>query len=421
MTATPSAPNPIPSPDASPSAVPLVDPETGERLLDPETGEQLTGVPKEQPLEFVDPETGETLLDPETGEPLSAEAVPEEVPLPEAEPAEAVAASQEVAEAVSQRSETIGSVVETLDSIALSVADIRISLWDVLIVILTLGAVAIFAWVLSKGAHSLLSRFSNLDMTRRLLAEKLINLLVWSLAILIGIDLLGIDLTAFAVFSGAFGLAIGFGLQKTFGNLIAGIILLMDKSIKPGDVIAVADQAGASTFGQIRKIGIRAVSITTRDQKEYLIPNENLMVNQVENWSYSSKNVRMQVPVGISYAADIHHAEELMLQAAKACKRVQQTPPPTVWLDGYGDSSVDFIIHCWINDPEDGIGNVKSEVLKNLWDLFQEHDIEIPFPQRDLNLRGNDQFDQLIAAVAQRVGQDGEVPEKNGQSAAGED
>jgi len=222
------------------------------------------------------------------------------------------------------------------------------------------------------------------------------------MAFFIGIDLLGIDLTALAVFSGAFGLAIGFGLQKTFGNLIAGIILLMDKSIKPGDVIAIADQAGVSTFGQIRKIGIRAVSITTRDQKEYLIPNENLMINQVENWSYSSRNVRMQVPVGVSYHADIDKAEELMLEAALSCDRVLKSPPPTVWLDGYGDSSVDFIIHVWITDPEAGIGNVKSEVLKKLWHLFQEHEVEIPFPQRDINLRSAEGLDQLIAALGQR-------------------
>ena len=410
MSATPVNPAtgsgaPVPLPSASPTAVPLVDPETGERLIDPETGEQLTGIPQERPLEFVDPETGEVLLDPDTGEPLSAAAVPDEVPLPEPEPTEAVAASESVKEAVSEKSETFGGIVETLDAVAISIADTRISLWDVLIVIGIIGAVALFAWIVSKSAHRLLGRFTRLDMTQRLLAEKLLTIVIWSAAVFLGIDLLGIDLTALAVFSGAFGLAIGFGLQKTFGNLIAGIILLMDKSIKPGDVIVTADAAGNSTFGQIRKIGIRAVSITTRDQKEYLIPNENLMVNQVENWSYSSKNVRIQVPVGISYGADIVAAEKLMLEAAKSCKRVLKTPPPVCWLDEYGDSSVNFIIHCWINDPEDGVGNVKSEVLKKLWQLFLDNEVEIPFPQRDINLRGNEQFEQLIAAISQRIEQ----------------
>ena len=294
-------------------------------------------------------------------------------------------------------------VVETLDQFALSIGHTRISLWDCIVVVLVLLAVIVIAWFASKLARRVLRKTRRLNATQRLLGEKLISIGVWAVAILIGIDVLGIDLTALAVFSGAFGLAIGFGLQKTFGNLIAGIILLMDRSIKPGDVIAIADSAGNMNFGQIRKIGIRAISIVTRDQKEYLIPNENLMVNQVENWSYSSRNVRIQVPVGISYACDIEAAEKLMLEAAVGAKRVLETPPPTVWLDSYGDSSVNFVIHCWIEDPEEGVGNVRSDVLKRLWKLFQDNGVEIPFPQRDINLRDNAQFQQLVAAIAQRM------------------
>lgn len=313
-----------------------------------------------------------------------------------------------VRDAVASEPGTVTDIVDTLDSWALSFGDSRISIWDVLVVVLIIVGVLALAWLISKFAKRLVGRISKLDVARRLVVEKLVTIVVWSGAILIGIDMLGIDLTALAVFSGAFGLAIGFGLQKTFGNLIAGIILLMDRSIKPGDVIAIADQAGNETFGQIRKIGIRAVSITTRDEREYLIPNENLMVNQVENWSYSSRNVRIQVPVGVSYNCDIAVAEKLMMEAAIDCGRVLKRPKPNVWLDGYGDSSVNFIIHVWIRDPEQGIGNIKSEVLKALWIKFKEAGIEIPFPQRDLNFRGNAQFDQLVAAISQRI----ETPEK---------
>ncbi len=318
---------------------------------------------------------------------------------------EPVRAAEGLRDAVAAKSDAAGSIVDTLDEIALSLGDMRVSLWDTVVVLIVITAVLVGAYLFSKLSHYMLARFTKLDSTQRLLGEKLLTILVWGAAFFLGIDLLGIDLTALAVFSGAFGLAIGFGLQKTFGNLIAGIILLMDKSIKPGDVIAVADMAGNETFGQIRKIGIRAVSVTTRDQREYLIPNENLMVNQVENWSYSSRNVRMQVPVGVSYSCDIVKAEELMLEAAQACDRVLKAPPPTCWLNGYGDSSVDFMIQVWIRDPEEGVGNVKSQVLKNLWHLFQEHGIEIPFPQRDINLRGNEQFEQLTAAISQRLDQ----------------
>ncbi|WP_245656295.1 mechanosensitive ion channel family protein [Novosphingobium naphthalenivorans] len=310
-----------------------------------------------------------------------------------------VAGAEGLKNVVAARSDTIGGIVNTLDSLAIQVGSTRVSLWDMTVVVLVVVIMSSIAWTASKLAHRLLANATRLDLTQRLLAEKMTSLVVWAIAILVGIDILGIDLTAFTVFSGAFGLAIGFGLQKTFGNLIAGIILLMDKSIKPGDVIAITDQAGNSTFGQIRRIGIRAVSLTTRDQKEYLIPNENLMINQVENWSYSSKNVRIQVPVGIAYSSDIVKAEELMLQAARSVKRILKTPPPTAWLDAYGDSSVNFIIHCWITDPEEGTGNVRSEVLKALWHLFHEHGIEIPFPQRDLNLRDNEAFRDLVEAM----------------------
>ena len=216
--------------------------------------------------------------------------------LAEDAPEAPVRASEGIKEAVAAQSETAGTFVQSLDDFALTLGQTRISAWDVLIVLMIIMAVLIGAAILSRLAKSTIRRITKLDEAQHLLAEKIAAIVVWGAAVFIGIDLLGIDLTALAVFSGAFGLAIGFGLQKTFGNLIAGIILLIDKSIKPGDVIAVADTVGNETFGQIRKIGVRAVSITTRDQREYLIPNENLMINQVENWSYSSKNVRMQVP-----------------------------------------------------------------------------------------------------------------------------
>ena len=325
--------------------------------------------------------------------------------LAEDAPAEtSVAAAEGIKEAVGGRNQTVNSVVDTLDGMALSFGDMRISLLDVLVVSVVVFGVIAFAWFASKLARRSVRRFTKLDETQQLLAEKILTIAIWAAAFFIGIDLLGIDLTALAVFSGAFGLAIGFGLQKTFGNLIAGIILLMDKSIKPGDVIAVTDMAGNETFGQIRKIGVRAVSVTTRDQREYLIPNENLMINQVENWSYSSKNVRMQVSVGVSYEADMDLAEKLMLEAANSCERILKAPPPTVWMSEYGDNSVNFIIHCWIQDPEDGVGNVRSAVLKKLWWLLKENGIEIPFPQRDLHIRSSDQLDRMIEMIAAQQG-----------------
>jgi small-conductance mechanosensitive channel len=174
---------------------------------------------------------------------------------------------------------------------------------------------------------------------------------------------------------------VGFGMQKTIGNLIAGIILLMDRSIKPGDVIVVGD-----SFGWVNKIGVRAVSVVTRDGKEHLIPNENLMTQEVENWSYTDRNVRVRIPVTVSYACDLKLAQELMLRAAAESPRVLNAPKSNVWLMAFGENGVEHEILAWINDPESGVGNVKSDVLNRLWGLFKEHGITVPLPQREVRM-----------------------------------
>ena len=293
---------------------------------------------------------------------------------------------------------SIDQAIAALDRVGFDLGTTRISLWNALLVVLVVIGIIAVGRIGSKLACRLLSRLTRLDATQRVLGEKLVTIAVWALAIFVGIDVLGIDLTALAVFSGAFGLAIGFGLQKTFGNLIAGIILLMDRSIKPGDVIAVNDGI-TNTVGQVKRIGIRAVSVTTRDKKEYLIPNENLMVNQVENWSYSSREVRMKVPVGVAYGSDVEVAERLMLEAARQTRRVLHSPEPTVWLHAFGSDAIEFEAQLWIEDPEEGIGNVRSDFLKALWRLFRDNDVQVPFPQRDLNLRDTPALRELIAAV----------------------
>ncbi|WP_374409219.1 mechanosensitive ion channel family protein [Pelagerythrobacter sp.] len=323
-------------------------------------------------------------------------------PAPEAVE-EAVVGAESLKDAVSEHSMTFGEIVQNLDALGFTVGDTRFSVWSALVVLMVLLVVYLLARILVWLSRGAIKRMTRLDPTQHLLAEKLVSLAIWAVMVLIAIDILGIDLTALAVFSGAFGLAIGFGLQKTFGNLIAGLILLTDRSIKPGDVIAVTDAAGNESFGQIRKIGIRAISIVTRDRKEYLIPNENLMINQVENWSYSSRDVRVKAPVGVAYGSDLELVEQLLMEATVGTPRVLENPEPAVRLMGFGDSSVDFQIRFWISDPEDGVNNVRSEVFKNVWRAFRENGIEIPFPQRDLNLRDSEQLDQLIAALSQRL------------------
>lgn len=292
----------------------------------------------------------------------------------------------------------IRDLADALDDISIDIGHYHISLLNAIWAMLVIMAAIAFAQIGGRIARRLTRRLKGLDPAQTLLGEKLVSLVVWAFAFFAAIDQLGISLTAFTVFSGAFGLAIGFGLQKTFGNMIAGIILLMDRSIKPGDVIAVSSGTG-TTMGVVNKIGIRAVSVTTLDNREYLIPNENLMTSQVENWSYSSRRVAMSVPISIAYGSDIDLAESLLLEAANAVPRVLADPGPSVVVNAFSPSSIDLLVSCWINDPENGLSGIRSAVLKNAWALFRERGIALPFPQQDVHLRDSDGLRRVLALL----------------------
>lgn len=301
-------------------------------------------------------------------------------------------------EALRDISRTLRDVRGALDDISIDVGHYHISLLNALWMALVLVCALLAARLGGRMGRLLVRGLTGLDPAQKVLTEKLVTLAVWTFVVLATIDTLGISFTALTVFSGAFGLAIGFGLQKTFGNMIAGIILLMDRSIKPGDVIAVSDGKG-STFGEVSRIGIRAVSVTTRDNREYLIPNEILMTSQVENWSYSSREVGVSIPVGIAYGSDIDQAERLLIEAAKSSPRVLAEPPPSVLLSAFGANAIEMIVYCTIADPEAGVVNVRSQVLKAAWHLFREAGVEIPFPQSDVHLRDSEGLRRLADAL----------------------
>ena len=273
-------------------------------------------------------------------------------------------------------------ITTAMDRVGFDLGQKRFSLLWVVTIAITVLVLYTAARVVNRIAGHIIGSSDSLDPTQKLLGQKIAGVVVIVLAFFIGIDTLGIDLTALSFFSGAFGLAIGFGLQKTIGNLFAGIILLLDRSIKPGDVIAVGD-----SFGWVNKIGVRAVSVITRDGKEHLIPNEDLMTTPVENWSYSDRNVRMRIPIGVSYNSDMQLVQELLYRAVDEAPRVLKDPAPRIWMTEFADNSVNWEIRAWIADPEGGMGNIRGDVLMRVWNLFKEHGIEIPFPQRDLYIK----------------------------------
>lgn len=269
-----------------------------------------------------------------------------------------------------------------LDSLALSVGTLRLS---VLLVIKAVFIVAVLLWIalgLARIIDTRVEHLATLSPSVRALTGNLVRIALVVVALLIGLNTVGIDLTAFAVFSGAVGVGLGFGLQKIVSNFVSGIILLLERSIKPGDVIEVG-----TTFGSVTYLGARYASVRGRDGKEYLIPNENLITNQVVNWSYSSPLVRLDVPFGVGYGSDLHAVREIAVAVAKGTRRVIASPAPVCHVTGFGDSAVDLLLRFWIDDPANGVTNIKGEVLLGLWDAFHEHRIEIPFPQRDLHIR----------------------------------
>lgn len=294
----------------------------------------------------------------------------------------------------------------SLDDVGFDVGRTHISLFNAVWMLIVVVLVIVLGRIISRIGRRAVRGMKGLDPTQQALGEKLMTVMVWSAAVLIGIDAVGINLTTLTVFSGAFGLAVGFGLQKTFGNLIAGVILLMDRSIKPGDVIALTDTKG-STFGVVSRIGVRAVSVTTRDEREILVPNEILMTTQVENWSYSSRLVGITIPIGIAYESDLDLAEKLLLEAALTVPRVLKDPEPSILLDAFGPSAIQLLIYISIEDPENGVGNVRSDVLKAAWHALKGSGVSIPMPQQDVALRESDGLRRLTEALAKHGAQHG--------------
>ncbi|MRU14916.1 mechanosensitive ion channel [Roseovarius sp. A21] len=271
-----------------------------------------------------------------------------------------------------------------LDSAAVSIGDMRLSVWMVAQAVVIVAALMFAARFVSKTTASRIRSNDEISPSMQVLAVKFMQLLLYGAAFFIGLRAVGVDLTGLAVLSGAIGVGLGFGLQKVVSNLVSGVILLLDRSIKPGDVISLGE-----TFGWINSLGARYVSITTRDGREYLIPNEDLITGQVVNWSHSNDYVRLDIYFGTAYGDDPHKVRALAIEAAKSVDRVLEFKPPVCHIVGFGDSSVDYILRFWISDPTGGLTNIRGNVYLALWDKFQENDISIPFPQREVRMLGD--------------------------------
>ncbi|MDE2915375.1 MAG: mechanosensitive ion channel [Paracoccaceae bacterium] len=268
-----------------------------------------------------------------------------------------------------------------LDAASVTLGATRISLLIVFQALLAIGVLLAVAHVLSKFVARRIDRSDDISPSIKVLSVKLIKLGLYSVAFVIAIQAIGFDLTTLTVLSGAIGLGLGFGLQKIVSNLVSGVILLMDKSIKPGDVISTGD-----TFGWISDLGARYASVVTRDGTEYLIPNEDLITRQVVNWSHSTDLVRLEITFGVSYDCDPHLVRRVAVGCLEGLDRVMSNPAPVCHIIAFGDSSVDYILRFWISDPSKGLSNVRGNAFLAIWDAFKANGIGIPYPHRDVRI-----------------------------------
>jgi small-conductance mechanosensitive channel len=282
----------------------------------------------------------------------------------------------------------LGPVIEQMRALAIPLGQgesgpIEFSLLDVVRTLIYFAVLFWAATTLSRFLQHRLETIEELSPSLKTLISKTLNIVLPVVALVIALQVAGFNLATLAVFSGAVGLGVGLGLQRIAANFIAGFTLVADKSIKPGDVIEIDNATGWITAMQARYVAIR-----TRDGTEMLIPNDRFMTEGVTNWSRSDRIVRLHAPFGVSYGTrDLHLVRSLAAEAAIESDRVVEVPAPVCNLVEFGDSSVNFDLRFWITDPQNGMANVKSDVMLRLWDKLHENGIEIPFPQRDLHVR----------------------------------
>ncbi len=283
----------------------------------------------------------------------------------------------------------LGTATAVLDSAAFTMGDFRLSLLSVIKSVFYLFILLYFATFVSSFAERRVLKSTSLTRSSQVLVAKIIRVLLIVIALLIGITSSGIDLSLFAVFGGAVGLGVGFGLQKGVSNLFSGMLLLVDRSIEPGDVIEIPE---IGTFGWVNHMAARYTEIVTRDNKSFLIPNEDFITQRVVNWSHGNSLIRIEVQFGVHYDSDPHAVKALAEDAAaNAHERICEDPSPVCHLTEFGDSSLNFKLRFWIQDAERGVTNMRGAVMLALWDAFKDNNIEIPYPHRDVYIRNNEE------------------------------
>ena len=276
----------------------------------------------------------------------------------------------------------LDSVLDALDSVSVVLGGLRLTP----LVVIKLGVLLIVAlWltnIASNFVESRITRSGDLTPSIQVLLIKMVRLGLMIFAITLALSAVGINLSALAVFSGAVGVGIGFGLQKIVANFISGIILLADKSVKPGDLVTIGDNSG-----RISAMNTRYISVAAGDGREFLIPNEDLVTQKVTNWTYTDKNTLVKVNFGTNYDADPRLVCKLAIETAATTPLALKNKPPNCLLTEFAEAGMKFSLTFWVADPSD-MDKTKSEVMLSLWDAFKREGIRVPYPVRELRVRG---------------------------------
>jgi small-conductance mechanosensitive channel len=296
----------------------------------------------------------------------------------------------------------------TLNRISLVPGRSQFSLWELLKGLVIVTAFVVVASLLARAVERHMMRLEQVAVSTRVGISKFTHFLLIGLGILLGVNAAGVDITTLNVLFGAIGLGLGFGLQSVASNFVSGFVLLMDRSIKPGDVISftsanTGDNTGSSNFGWVQELRGRYVVVRDRDGVDTLVPNQNLITSPFINWSYSDQRVRIRLPVSVSYDDDPEVALQLLLEAAEGHPRILRDPPPVSRLISFGESGVRLEVRFWIADPVNGVNNVRSDVNRAIWRIFRAHGVTIPFPQREVRMRDRSPGKPPAQAIAPPV------------------
>jgi small-conductance mechanosensitive channel len=279
-------------------------------------------------------------------------------------------------------------IEHTLDSVDLIPGKAQFSLWSLLKGIVVIAGFLVVTSLIARTIERRVMKLEGIAISTRIGISKFSTFALLALGVLLGVNASGVDLTALTVLTGAVGLGLGFGLQSIASNFVSGFVLLLDKSIKPGDVISFTGTTGTSSenFGWVQELRGRYIVVRDRDGVETLVPNQNLMTNSVINWSYSDQRVRIRLPVHISFQDDPEVALQVLIDAAANHPRILKEPGPVSRLMSFENHGMRVEVRFWIRDPMNGVNNVRSDVNREIWRLFKKHGITIPVQQLDVRL-----------------------------------